>query len=116
MPLNDTALDVMANALRGVAVYASLHSANPGTTGTSETSAGRQSITWTTPATGGDFALTASKNFTGGASNGAVTYVGLWSASTGGTFYGGFALTGDQTFNAAGEYTLTAVSLTGTAS
>jgi hypothetical protein len=116
MPLNDTALDVMANALKSAATHASLHSANPGTTGTNETTAGRQAIVWDGPSTGGDLSLQGTESFTGGAANGACTYVGLWSASSGGTFYGGFALTGDQTFNAAGEYTLTEVNLTGTAS
>ena len=116
MALTDAALDVMGNALKGAATHASLHSANPGTTGTNATAAARQAVTWTGPSTGGDLTLSAQKTFTGGAASGAVTYVGLWSAATGGTFYGGFALTGDQAFNAAGEYTLTSLTLTGTAS
>lgn len=116
MPINDAGLDVMANAFRAAATHAAIHTANPGTTGTSPSAAGRQAVTWTTPTTGGDFNLSSALNFTGGAASGAATYVGLWSASTGGTFYGGFALTGDQTFNAAGEYTLTNITFTGTAS
>ena len=39
--------------------------------------------------------------------------VGFWSASTAGTFYGYYALTGDQTFNAAGEYTISSLSIPG---
>jgi hypothetical protein len=113
--LNDTALNLMANALAAAATYASLHTADPGTTGTSETSAGRQQVAWDT-ASGGDISISAAENFTGGAASGACTYVGLWSAATGGTFYGGFALTGDQTFNAAGEYTLNDVTITGSSS
>lgn len=116
MALTDAALDVMANALKSAATHASLHSANPGTTGANATAAARQPIAWDGPTNGGDLSLTGTETFTGGAANGAVTYVGLWSALTGGTFYGGFALTGDQTFNAAGEYTLTEVNLTATAS
>jgi hypothetical protein len=41
--------------------------------------------------------------------------VSLWSAITAGTWYGNFALTGDQTANAAGEYTVTALNLNGSA-
>lgn len=115
MPLNDTALNLMADALAAVATHASLHTADPGATGINESSAGRQAIAWDA-ASGGDISLSAQENFTGGAASGACTYVGLWSAAVGGTFYGGFALTGDQTFNAAGEYTLTDVTINGSAS
>lgn len=114
MPLNTAALNVQANALAGAATYLSLHSTDPGSTGTSETAAARVSAGWGAASNG---AISVSnKNFTGGAASGACTYVGLWSASTGGTFYGGFALTGDQTFNAAGQYTLTSLTITDTAS
>jgi hypothetical protein len=59
---------------------------------------------------------TVDLNFTGGAASGAATHLGFWSAATTGTFYGWQALTGDQTFNAAGEYTVTGITITGTAS
>jgi hypothetical protein len=116
MALTDAALDIMATALKTNATHASLHSANPGTTGTNATAAARQPIAWDGPTNGGDLSLTGTEAFTGGAASGAVTHVGLWTALTGGTFLGGFALTGDQAFNAAGEYTLTEVNITGTAS
>lgn len=112
MALTDAALNVMGDALAGVALFASLHSADPGATGTNETSAGRQGVTWSA-SSAGDLSLSASESFTGGAASGACTHVGLWSASSGGTFYGGFALTGDQNFNAAGEYTLTDLTISG---
>lgn len=112
MALNDTALNLMATALGGAAQYLSLHSATPDATGSSETTAGRQSAGWAA-ASGGDIAITAAKPFTGGASNGAVTHVGLWSAATAGTFYGSFAVTGDQSFNSAGEYTLDTLTIAG---
>lgn len=50
--------------------------------------------------------------FTGTPGAGA-THALFYSASTGGTFYGYDALTGDTTFNAAGEYDLTALTITG---
>lgn len=117
MALNDAALDVMANALKSAATFMSLHSADPGATGTSEiAAAGRQAIVWDGPNTGGDLSLQGTEAFTGMAASQAVTHVGLWSASTAGTFYGGFSLAGDVTANAAGEYTVTEVSLSGSAS
>lgn len=48
-------------------------------------------------------------NFTGTA-GAAATHGLFYSASSGGTFYGSKALTGDQTFNAAGTYSITAAS------
>lgn len=115
MPLNDTALNVMADAFRAVGTYISLHSADPGATGLNPTTAARVLASWPAAATG-DLTIT-NKSFTGGAANGAVTYVGIWSAVTGGTFYGGFQIptggTNDLTFNAAGEYTLTSMVING---
>ena len=54
--------------------------------------------------------------FTGLTANQAVAGVGYWSASTAGTFYGYTALSGDTTANAAGEYTVTSITETGTSS
>jgi len=51
--------------------------------------------------------------FTGTAS-GAATHALLFSAPTGGTFYGFDALSGDQAFNSDGDYTLIALTITGT--
>jgi hypothetical protein len=53
--------------------------------------------------------------FTGTPAAGA-THALLFSASTGGTFYGFDALTGDQAFNANGDYSLTALTITGSSS
>lgn len=43
----------------------------------------------------------------------AATHALFFSASTGGTFYGYDALSGDQAFNAAGAYDITALTVTG---
>ena len=77
------------------------------------TSAARVAVTWTN--TAGDLS-SGSKNFTGGAASGPATHVGLWGALTGGTFYGWYPISGDQTFNAAGEFTITQVTLDSTVS
>lgn len=112
MALNTAALNIMATALGTSATYISLHSALPNGSGSNETTAARKAASWST-ASGGALSLSASLAFTGGASSGAVTYAGLWSASTSGTFYGAFAITGDATFNSAGEYTLDDLTVTG---
>lgn len=117
MALSNAAMVVAANALRSAMTHAQLHSGAAGAAGTTNvTSAGRQAVTWSAATADGDFGLSSSLAFTGGAASGAVAEVSLWSASSGGTFYGNFAVTGDTTFNAAGEYTVTALNLNGSAS
>jgi hypothetical protein len=49
-----------------------------------------------------------------GTPDGPATHALLFSAASGGTFYGFDALAGDQTFNSAGGYELTALTITGT--
>lgn len=116
MALANAAMIIAANALRTAITHAALHTGAPGAAGTSNTTtAARQPITWSAATNDGDFGLASALNFTGGAANGAVTYVSLWSAITAGTFYGDYAITGDATFNSAGEYTLTALNLNGSA-
>lgn len=117
MPLNDAALDVMGNALRTAATHIQLHSGDPGASGTANvTTAARVAAAWPAAATGGDLTIT-NKAFTGGAASGPVTWVSLWSAATAGTWYGNFQIPAsgnDLTFNAAGEYTISSMTLTGT--
>ena len=111
--LNDTLLDIGSAAMQAVATHGQLYTAEPNAAGTTNASAaGRQALTWVTAANG-DMIITADAAFTGGAASGPCTYLGLWSAGSGGTFYGYFQLDGDTTFNAAGEYTLTGVTITG---
>lgn len=116
MPLNDTILNIGAAAMQAAMTHGSLFSAVPNAAGTTNnTTHGRVALTWTTAANG-DMIVTADAAFTGGAANGAVLYLGFWSASTAGTFYGYVTITtGDTASNAAGEYTLTDVVITGTA-
>lgn len=119
MPLNDACLDIGGGAMRTAITHLSLHTAQPDATGSNAALSARQAAGWAAVATGGDFSTT-NKAFTGGAANGPCTHVGFWSAvgsgspPTGGTFYGYQALTGDQTFNSAGEYTITSLTVSGT--
>lgn len=111
--LTDATLNSLGTSLAALITHVSLHSANPGSTGASETTAARLPVSWNVDADG-DLTMTSQKDFTGVAANGAVQFVGLWSALTGGTFRGYHALTGDATANAAGAYSVTQVTINGT--
>jgi hypothetical protein len=115
MPLNDNALNDMADHFATLATKAAIYVAAPNnaTGADNESTAARQDIAWNVAANG-DITITAAENFTGGAANGPATHVGLW--NTAGTrFFGAFALVGDQQFNASGEYTLNSFALNGSA-
>ncbi|HNW62739.1 MAG TPA: hypothetical protein PKJ32_07040 [Piscinibacter sp.] len=104
---------VAAGMTPGTTYYLSAHSADPGTTGASELSGGgyaRQAIVFGT-ATGGAIANNAAISIPNAGTT-AVTHFGVWSASTGGTYLGGFPLASSVTAAsisvAAGAVTLTA--------
>jgi hypothetical protein len=114
MPLVNAAKHVMLNQLATVAVFASLHTADPSTTGANEATGGspayaRKAITWNTAASG---ALDNNANPVFDVPAGTYTHFGLWSAATGGTFYGGGALSASETFGAQGQYTLSDADIT----
>lgn len=108
--INSSELQVGGTAIAADIDHVSLHSAQPDASGSNETTAARKAVTPTS--TAGVVSI-GSQAFTGGAANGACTHVGFWHSST---FRGWLPLTGDQVFNAAGEYTLDSVTLTGSAS
>lgn len=114
MALNDTILNIGAAAMQAAMTHMSIHTTTPNAAGSNESTAARKAITWVTAANG-DMVATVDLAFTGGASGGPAQFAGFWSALTTGTFYGYYPLTGDQTFNAAGEYTVTAINIPGTA-
>lgn len=113
MALNTAALNLMANELAGAGLYMALHTAAPNASGSNETTAARKAAGWG-PAASGTIATGGPLAFTGGAASGPVTHASIWSAITGGTFYGSAPLTGDASFNSAGEYTLNSFTITGT--
>jgi hypothetical protein len=111
---NDAGLVVAANALDTAITHMQLHSGARGAAGTSNVIGSRVAVNGTVD---GDGDITWSNvAFTGLGASQAVAEVSYWSASSGGTYYGGAALTGDTTANAAGEYTVTSVVETSTAS
>lgn len=112
--LNDPALVVGATAIKNVIAYLQLHSTNVGGTWASGAVGSRVAVSGAVD-TDGDITWT-NVAFTGLAANQAVGGVSYWSALTGGTNYGGAAITGDATANSAGEYTLTQVAENSTSS
>lgn len=115
--LLDNALNAAADAMAALITHTSIHTAEPDATGSNESTAPRELINWNA-ATGGDVAMAAAQGFSGGTPNGPALYVGFWgSAGPGGTFYGAKEIVppNDQTFNAAGEYTINTLTLPGSA-
>lgn len=113
MAFSTSGKDVMLDQLGTVAVYASLHTADPGGTGTSEATGGtpayaRKSITWNASSGG---SKTASNAPVFDVPAGTYSHFGLWSAVSGGTFYGGGTLSASETFAAQGTYTLSTTTL-----
>lgn len=117
MALNNPAMVVAANALRSAITHAQIHSSDPGAAGTSNNhGVARQAITWTSATSDGDFGLSSALNFTSLTAGATCTWISVWSASSSGTWYGNFQLTGDTTANASGEFTVSALNLNGSAS
>lgn len=103
----DSALNTGMNAMTAAYPYLSLHTTGAVTSSANESTAARVAAGWSGAALG-DTAV-VNKSFTGGAASGPVVRVGYWSLATGGVYGGSSLLTGDQTFNAAGEYTVTGI-------
>lgn len=112
--LNNTAMNTGGTAVKNAITHLQLHSSNVGGTWATGAVGSRVASTGTVAANG---TITwTSIAFTGLTANQAIGGVSYWTASSGGTNYGGSAVTGDATANAAGEYTLTTVTETAGAS
>lgn len=89
--------------------WISLHTADPGTTGTSEATGGspayaRKQTTWTAGASDGS---SAGSQVTIDVPAGSYTHFGIWTAATAGTFVGGGALSSTATLAAQGQVQVT---------
>jgi hypothetical protein len=110
---NDAAVVIAANAVEAVITHMQLHSTNVGGSWGTNAVGTRVAVNGTVDADGD---ITWSNvAFTGLTANQAIGGVSYWSASSGGTNYGGSATSGDATANSAGEYTLTSVTESTTA-
>ena len=103
MPFNDALLVIMANAADTAITHIQLHSSNAGPAWTTGAVGSRTAVNFSVDADGD---LTVSQLVTGLSANQAIGGVSYWSASSGGTNYGGGVPTGDATANSAGEYTV----------
>ena len=108
MPLNQAGITAYLEDGNEAVVWVGIGS---GPTSADQTSTARTQIT-STVAAGVITATGVPYSFTGAPSAGA-SHALFFSAASGGTFYGYDALTGDQTFNAAGEYDLDSLTITG---
>jgi len=111
--LNDAALVIAAGAVDTAITHMQLHSTNVGGSWGSGSVGSRVAVNGSVDADG-DISWT-NVAFTGLTANQAIGGVSYWSASSGGTNYGGSATSGDATANSAGEYTLTSVTENSTA-
>ena len=97
----------LADAYKALGAYISVHTSDPGTTGTSEATGGppayaRKQTTWTS-STGG---VVNGSQVTVDLAAGTYTYIGLWTASTSGTFLDKAAIT-STTLGAQGQLLIT---------
>jgi len=93
--------EALAVAYSQKALYATLHTGDPGSTGANVTGS-RVAITWTVGGSDGQVSGTAAITV---AASTTVTYAGFWDASTAGNFIDGGAL--PASYTGAGTYTLT---------
>lgn len=96
-------------------IFVQLHTANPGTIGTTSVSSvtTRPSITFTT-ATTGVLNSSSSPSWTNwaGTNGEVISHVSFWDASTAGNFLWSAALTANKTINTGDTFTLSSASLT----
>lgn len=116
MPINSNGLSLAALTWQSY-VYAQLHSGSAGITNMDNLAVpGRVFITWTQP-NAGSFGIQSALKFVSGTPGGAVHSITLWDAITDGNCVGEFLLTGgDSVFNGDGEFVVTAIDFTTSAS
>lgn len=105
---SDALKEILAASYAGQALYLSLHSGDPGTTGDNEASGGspayaRQAITWNA---GTEDGVTSSDAIDVDLPAGTYTYVGIWDAVTAGTFLDSAEIA-SFTFSGQGIYRVT---------
>lgn len=100
--------EALASAYAGLGTWLSLHTADPGSTGASEATGGspayaRKQTVWTAGASDG---VSNGSQVTFDAPAGTYTHVGIWTASSGGTFVDKVAIT-SQVLSAQGLVLIT---------
>lgn len=113
MPLSSATVADRATALAATIAEESIHQADPGNTGTSESSAARQPIAATAAA---GVVTIPSASFSGGAAGADALWLGLWDSSSNFIASTQASASGDSAFNAAGAADVDAWTITGSAS
>lgn len=109
MAFTSATKEAAALAVTALGGFISLHTADPGTTGTGEATGGtpayaRKQTTWAGGASDGSV---AGSQVTFDAVAGTYTHIGIWTAATAGTFVAGFALSAPVTLGAQGQVLVT---------
>lgn len=107
--LMESARHIGLDAIAADAVWISLHTADPGTTGTSEVSGGspayaRKEATWNAASSG---RRTLASDLTFDVPAATIAFVGVWDAETNGNFRGKHDVT-NEVFAAQGSYVVRA--------
>lgn len=107
MGYTNASKNVALDAIGSAASYISFHTADPGSTGTSEVAGGsyaRVQTTWGAASAASKAGSQITANIPASTT---ITHWGLWTASTSGTFHYGGALSASETFGGAGTYLFT---------
>jgi len=102
-----TPKNVSLDAIGALATWISFHTSDPGLTGTGEVAGGsyaRVQTTWGAAASPSKAGSQVTANIPGSTT---ITHWGLWTASSGGTFYYGGLLSSSESFGGAGTYLFT---------
>jgi len=111
MPLNTAGINAILEDGNEAVIYVAIGNG----TGSGNQTSNERHLLASSVASGVITATGVPYAFTGTPAAGA-THALFYSASTAGTFYGYDALTGDQAFNANGDYSLTSLTITGSSS
>jgi len=113
--LVDAGKNLLLEGLATGVSYVSLHTADPNGTGSGEVSASpyaRKSVDWAAAASASISSASAIVFDVPGSTT--IEYLGYWSASTSGTYYGSRALDVSQTYATPGTYTIAIGNITET--
>ena len=113
MALNAAGLTLTASTLQANLLFAQLHTDTAGDGTANLSSVGRQPVAWTTAGT--TFGLASPVKYVSGVADEVVYSVTLWDDETDGSCFGEFVLDGDGAFNSEGEFLITAIDFTATA-
>jgi hypothetical protein len=96
------------------AFYVKLHTADPGSAGTTAAAAGdtvRKAVTWSSASAGSKAMSSMSGSWTNGGTSETLTHVSFWDNVSAGVFLGSAALSSSQAWNTSKVYALTALTI-----